>query len=68
MGMGKVSMMSYSGPTEVLEELEAARRIYREGGFHVVDVTDKPIEIIADEIIKFISHNLDNPQRRPLPY
>lgn len=68
MGMGKVSMMSYSGPPEVLEELEAARRIYREGGFHVVEVTDKPIEIIADEIIKFISHNLDNPQRQPLPY
>jgi len=63
--MGKVSMMSYSGPPEVLEELEAARRIYREGGFHVVEVTDKPIEIIADEIIKFISHNLDHPHASP---
>lgn len=65
--MGKASMMSYSGPPEVLEELDAARRIYREGGFQVVEVTDKPIEIIADEIIKFVSLNLDNPQRQPLP-
>jgi regulator of PEP synthase PpsR (kinase-PPPase family) len=66
--MGKVGMMSYSSPPEVLEELRAARRIYREGGFYVVEVTDKPIEIIADEIIKLISLNLDNPQRQPLPY
>ena len=66
--MGKAGMEGYSSPSAVLEELEVAGKIYREGGFHVVEVTDKPIEITADEIIKFIERSLENPQRQPLPY
>jgi regulator of PEP synthase PpsR (kinase-PPPase family) len=66
--MGRSGMDGYSSPSAVLEELEVAGKVYREGGFHVVEVTDKPIEITADEIIKFIERNLENPQRQPLPY
>jgi len=66
--MGGVGTTAYSSPSAVFEELEVARRIYREGGFYVVEVTDKPIEIIADEIIKFIARNPNQAQRQPVPY
>jgi hypothetical protein len=41
--MGRVGTTAYSSPSAVFEELEVARRVYREGGYYVVDVTDKPI-------------------------
>src|SRR5512139_474415 len=53
--MGRFGPTAYSSPSAVFEELEVAGKICRESGFHVVDVTDKPIEIIADEIIKFLA-------------
>ncbi len=65
--MGIVGMSSYSSPHAVLEELEAAGKICREGGFGVVDVTDKPIEIIADEVLRFVARNLPGAQRQPVP-
>jgi regulator of PEP synthase PpsR (kinase-PPPase family) len=66
--MGRVGTTAYSSPPAVFEELEVAKRIYRESGFYVVEVTDKPIEIIATEIIKFIPPNRNQEQRRPVPY
>ena len=66
--MGTVGTTTYSSPPAVFEELEIAGRIYREGGFSVVEVTDKPIEVIAAEIVKFISLDLNREQRRPVPY
>lgn len=66
--MGGGGTTAYSSPSAVFEELEVARRIYREGGFYVVEVTDKPIEIIADEIIEFIARNPNQAQRQPVPY
>ncbi len=35
-------------------EVQAALRVFRRGRFAVIDVTDKPIETSADEIIKLI--------------
>ena len=64
--MGRAT--AYSNPSSVFEELEVARRIYREGGFTVIEVTDKPIEITAAEIIKFITSDLNKEQRPPVPY
>jgi [pyruvate, water dikinase]-phosphate phosphotransferase / [pyruvate, water dikinase] kinase len=66
--MGIVGTTAYSSPSAVLEEIEAAGRICREGGFHVVDVTDRPIEIIAAEIVKLITSGLNEKQRRPVPF
>jgi hypothetical protein len=66
--MGRVGTSAYSSPSAVFEELEVARRIYREGGYYVVDVTDKPIEFTAAEIIKFITSKPDMEQRQPVPY
>jgi len=66
--MGRVGTTAYSSPPAVFEELEGARKIYREGRFYVVEVTDKPIEIIADEIIKFIAMSPNQAERQPVPY
>lgn len=66
--MGRVGTTAYSSPSAVFEELELAKRIYQEGGFCVVEVTDKPIEIIADEITKHIASNRNKEQRQPAPY
>lgn len=50
--LGDVRPGAYASSQGVFEELEFANRIYREGGYSVVDVTDKPIEAIADEVIR----------------
>jgi hypothetical protein len=46
MGHGK-----YQEPSEIYEELQFADRLFRRGQFRVVDMTDKPIEEAAQEII-----------------
>jgi regulator of PEP synthase PpsR (kinase-PPPase family) len=65
--LGAGVMTDYSRPSAIFAEIEAARKIYRDGGFHVVDVTDKPIEIIADEILQVVTRSRKEPQRIPLP-
>lgn len=50
---GKLS--SYVNPETVYREVRAARQIMRRGGFRTIDVTDKPIEISADEIVELIT-------------
>jgi regulator of PEP synthase PpsR (kinase-PPPase family) len=52
MGMGGDS--NYTHPGKVTEELQLAREVYRRGRFHVIDVTHKPIEAIADEVAKWV--------------
>lgn len=66
--MGRVGATAYSSPSAVLEELEVARRIYGEGGFSVVEVTDRPIEIIAAEILQVITSKGYEGHRRPVPH
>lgn len=46
---------NYVEPREVREELDYAEWVFRKGGFTVIDVTNKPIESTANEIIRFIS-------------
>ena len=65
--LGAGIMTDYSRPSLVFAEVEDARKIYRDGGFHVVDVTDKPIEIIADEIIQVVTRSRKESQHPPLP-
>ncbi len=52
--MGMAGASNYTHPGKVQEELQLARQIYRRGRFHVIDVTHKPVEASADEIIKRI--------------
>jgi len=37
------------------EELRLARSVFRKGGFFTINVTDKTVEVNADEVIKRIS-------------
>jgi len=49
---------AYADPAELYEEVKAARHFYRQHGFAMVDVTDKPIEESADEVIALITRQL----------
>ncbi|MGC9350193.1 MAG: pyruvate, water dikinase regulatory protein [Anaerolineae bacterium] len=44
----------YASALGVSKELNFARRIFRRGGFYVLDVTDKPVEASADEVIRYM--------------
>ena len=45
----------YTDPSMIEEEIRTARKIFRKGGFHEIDMTDKTIEACASEIIRHIS-------------
>ncbi len=47
----------YIDPAEIYEELESAWRLFRKSGFHIVNVTDKPIEETAEEILGCIKQD-----------
>ena len=53
--IGAVGAGSYTDPEAVYQEVEMARRFCRQYGFSVLDVTDKPLETTADEVIRLIA-------------
>ncbi len=53
--LGMSARTAYSDLDEITDELEFARRVFRQGQFKVIDVTDRPIEESADEIITYIN-------------
>jgi regulator of PEP synthase PpsR (kinase-PPPase family) len=53
--LGTPAPFDYVDPDRVREEVQNALNVFRRGRFRVIDVTDKPIEAIADEIIKLIA-------------
>jgi len=52
--LGLSAPIDYIDPRRIGAEVQAALRVFRRGRFAVIDVTDKPIETSADEIIKLI--------------
>ena len=54
--LGAPGPSSYADTEAVYEEVEEARKLFRRGGFKVIDMTDKTIEQGADEIIRHLSH------------
>lgn len=56
LGAGRRS--DYNDPARLYEELEVALRLFRQGGFKVVDVTNKPIETSAGEVITAVTRQL----------
>src|SRR5512143_2306390 len=52
--LGVSAPIDYVAPRRIAEEVQAALKVFRRGRFAVIDVTDKPIETSADEIIKLI--------------
>lgn len=53
LGTGRQS--PYADPLSIFEELEYAQKIFKRGRFSAIDVTDKPIESSADEIVELIT-------------
>jgi len=53
--LGVSGATDYTDPAAVYEEVEAARKFFRRNGFTIVDITDKPIESSADEIIRKVT-------------
>ena len=56
--LGIRSGADYSAPLALLDELEYAESIFRRGGFQAIDMTDKPIEEAAEEIIAIVQRRL----------
>lgn len=56
--LGVPGPSDYTNPEKVMLELKAARQFCRQNGFSLVEVTDKPIESSADEIIRLVSSRL----------
>jgi|WetSurMetagenome_2_1015567.scaffolds.fasta_scaffold345671_2 [pyruvate, water dikinase]-phosphate phosphotransferase / [pyruvate, water dikinase] kinase len=52
--LGLAAPIDYIDSRRIGAEVQAALRVFRRGRFAVIDVTDKPIETSADEIIKLI--------------
>jgi regulator of PEP synthase PpsR (kinase-PPPase family) len=48
----------YSDPKKIYEELQATEQVYQQGGYRTIDVTDKPIESCADEVLSNIRRQL----------
>lgn len=46
---------AYHDPLRLADELEAAELVFRRGRFVVIDVTDKPIEESAEEVIALVT-------------
>jgi hypothetical protein len=53
--IGSVGPMAYVDAETINAEIQAALRLYRQSGFPVIDVTDKPIESSADEIMRMVT-------------
>jgi len=53
--LGMKEQVNYTDLMRVFEEVEEAFGFYRRNGFAVIDVTDKPMETSADEILEIIT-------------
>jgi regulator of PEP synthase PpsR (kinase-PPPase family) len=53
--LGAPGPSAYVDPQAVYEEVEEAVKLFRRGRFTIIDMTDKTIELGADEIIRHLS-------------
>lgn len=56
--LGVSNKSSYTNPVDLFEEVKEAKKLFRRHGFAIVNVTDKPIEESADEVIALINRRL----------
>jgi regulator of PEP synthase PpsR (kinase-PPPase family) len=60
--LGAPGYSAYVDPAAVSAEVQEAYRQFQEGGFSIIDVTDKTIESSADEIIRLMARQIRSPQ------
>ena len=49
---------TYTNVAEIRDEVNVGRRVFRKGGFAIVDTTNKPIEESADEVVELVRKQL----------
>jgi [pyruvate, water dikinase]-phosphate phosphotransferase / [pyruvate, water dikinase] kinase len=64
LGKMETEETNYVNPRDVGQELEYAERIFAKGGFKVINVTNKPVESSANEIIGFLNQSYGTHSRR----
>jgi len=57
--LGVSNKSAYTNPVDLFEEVEEAKKLFRRHGFAIVNVTDKPIEESADEVLALINRRLN---------
>jgi regulator of PEP synthase PpsR (kinase-PPPase family) len=65
--MGSFSSGSYLDLRTINQELLMADRIFKKGRFTVIDVTNKPVESSANEILRFIQDRFEIEDRKIIP-
>jgi regulator of PEP synthase PpsR (kinase-PPPase family) len=60
--LGEIGPSTYAQPTAVHDELMSAGELYRTCGFHVINVTGKPIETLAEEVLDSLPHPHGGPR------
>jgi [pyruvate, water dikinase]-phosphate phosphotransferase / [pyruvate, water dikinase] kinase len=56
--LGTSAATTYTGAETIYDEVEAARSLFRQGQFATVDVTDRPVEETAEEVIARVIQRL----------
>jgi [pyruvate, water dikinase]-phosphate phosphotransferase / [pyruvate, water dikinase] kinase len=51
---------AYSDTEALYTEVDFGKRIFRKGGFSVINVTNKPIEETADQVIAMINRYFEH--------
>jgi [pyruvate, water dikinase]-phosphate phosphotransferase / [pyruvate, water dikinase] kinase len=62
--LGASGPSAYADPASIYEEVESARLLYRQISCAVVNVTDKPIEASANEIVRIITRHFPSGERQ----
>jgi regulator of PEP synthase PpsR (kinase-PPPase family) len=62
--MGNFNSNSYLKIDNINEELEMAEKIFRRGRFTVIDVTNKPVETSANEIVHLLQERFEIDERK----
>lgn len=61
--LGVTGGVNYTNPIKIYEELEEARQVMRRAGFRIIDITDKPIETTAHEVLTLVTRRLRSEAR-----
>jgi [pyruvate, water dikinase]-phosphate phosphotransferase / [pyruvate, water dikinase] kinase len=64
--MGNFNSGSYLNMRTINEELLVADNIYKRGRFTVIDVTNKPVESSANEIVHFLQERFEIDERKTI--
>lgn len=56
--LGLSSQSSYAAAESLFEEVEFAKKLFRRGHFSILDITDRPIEESAEEVINRVTRRL----------